>query len=109
MPWGRYKGMEVAAVPADYLEWVRDNLTIQGELAYEIDTLLRGGGGGEGGSAPNPSGEAAVSVALTAEKRSWTWWVRWTTGRLPKCLGTPGSWFGHLGRNEVGVGHCDGQ
>jgi hypothetical protein len=44
MPWGKYKGTEVAAVPADYLEWVRDNLSIQGELAYEIDTLLRGGG-----------------------------------------------------------------
>jgi hypothetical protein len=44
MPWGKYKGTEVAAVPADYLEWVSENLSIQGELAYEIDTLLRGGG-----------------------------------------------------------------
>jgi len=44
MPWGKYKGTEVAAVPVDYLEWARDNLSIRGELAYEIDTLLRGGG-----------------------------------------------------------------
>ncbi len=43
MPWGRYKGSELAAIPADYLEWVRENLSLRPELAYEIDCLVRGG------------------------------------------------------------------
>ncbi len=43
MPFGRYKGSEVASIPPDYLEWVMDNLSIGPELAYEIDGLLRGG------------------------------------------------------------------
>ena len=43
MPFGRYKGSEVASIPPDYLEWVRDNLSIGPELACEIDSLLRGG------------------------------------------------------------------
>jgi len=44
MPFGRYKGSEVASIPPDYLEWVIANLSIGPELAYEIDSLLRGGG-----------------------------------------------------------------
>jgi hypothetical protein len=43
MPWGRYKGSELAAIPAEYLEWVRENLSLRPELAYEIDCLVRGG------------------------------------------------------------------
>ena len=43
MPFGRYKGNEVASIPPDYLEWVMDNLSIGSELACEIDSLLRGG------------------------------------------------------------------
>jgi hypothetical protein len=43
MPFGRYKGSEVASIPPDYLEWVRDNLSVRPEIAYEIDSLLRGG------------------------------------------------------------------
>ena len=43
MPWGRYKGNELAAIPAEYLEWVRENLSLRPELAYEIDCLVRGG------------------------------------------------------------------
>ena len=43
MPWGRYKGSELAAIPADYLEWVRENLSLRPELAYEIDCLVRSG------------------------------------------------------------------
>jgi hypothetical protein len=43
MPFGRYKGREVASIPPDYLEWVMDNLSVGSELAYEIDGLLRGG------------------------------------------------------------------
>lgn len=43
MPWGRYKGSELAAVPAEYLEWLRENLSLRPELAYEIDCLARGG------------------------------------------------------------------
>jgi hypothetical protein len=43
MPFGRYKGNEVASIPPDYLEWVMDNLSVGSELACEIDSLLRGG------------------------------------------------------------------
>ncbi len=43
MPFGRYKGSEVASIPPDYLQWVMDNLTVGTELANEIDSLLRGG------------------------------------------------------------------
>lgn len=36
MPWGKYKGKAMAAVPDEYLAWLLDNNKCYGEVKYYI-------------------------------------------------------------------------
>ena len=40
MPFGRHKGQEIKTLPPDYLEWLRNNMSLTGQLADEIDRAL---------------------------------------------------------------------
>jgi uncharacterized protein (DUF3820 family) len=41
MPFGKWKGHAVSAVPKDYLKWVANNIDLYGELRIAIfDALL---------------------------------------------------------------------
>ena len=37
MPFGRHKGQEIASLPQDYLNWLRNNLHLTGKVTDEID------------------------------------------------------------------------
>ena len=40
IPFGRHKGQEVTTLPHDYLNWIRDNLSLRTELAEAVDKAL---------------------------------------------------------------------
>jgi hypothetical protein len=40
MHFGRHKGQEIASLPQDYLEWLRDKLHLTGKSAEDIDRAL---------------------------------------------------------------------
>jgi uncharacterized protein (DUF3820 family) len=42
MPWGKYKGIEMANVPADYLLWLYDNGNCNGGVKDYIRDNLKG-------------------------------------------------------------------
>ena len=67
MPWGRHRGQEINTLPQDYLEWLRSNLAISGELAAEINRAL--------GREPIPNYTAICRAALSK------WWTDSTTSR----------------------------
>jgi hypothetical protein len=46
MPFGRYKGLEVYELPTDYLDWLWSNVTLWGNLEYDVERELRDRGRG---------------------------------------------------------------
>ena len=45
MPFGKYKGEQLLDIPASYLEWIYDNLELNGDLEHAVSDaidILRG-------------------------------------------------------------------
>lgn len=42
MPFGKYRGNEIADIPKGYLKWLESNVAMQGDLGEEIYAVLRG-------------------------------------------------------------------
>jgi hypothetical protein len=40
MPFGRYQGRPITAVPRRYLRWLRDNVPLQPQLAYVVNCFI---------------------------------------------------------------------
>lgn len=41
MPFGKYKGQAIAAIPKDYITWLRKQQDLDGDLRYTLDQIAR--------------------------------------------------------------------
>ncbi len=64
MPFGKYKGQPVTELPHDYLEWLRANVDLFGNLAVEVAVAL-----GEESPVPQSKNDLVDAVKAAALQR----------------------------------------